>query len=85
MNKRQRDCDVEMVEMTEIVDITKRVKKDTISIDEYSNDFEKKHLIYTNNEMARFVRSSVETMRRQQEEITRLKAIIENFSSSVEP
>lgn len=76
MNKRQRDCDVEMVE----IDITKRVKKDTISIDEYSNDFEKKHLIYTNNEMARFVRSSVETMRRQQEEITRLKTIIGNFN-----
>ena len=82
MNKRQRDCDVEMVEMAEVVDITKRVKKDNmVSIDEYSNNFEKTHLIYTNNEMARFVKGSIETIRRQYEEIVRLKKIIEDLSA----
>jgi len=79
MNKRQRDCDVEMVEN---LDIAKKIRKDDIcNMEEYSNDFEKIHLMYTNNEMARFVRSSVETIRRQQEEIVRLRKIIDNINT----
>lgn len=48
----------------------------------FSDDFEKKHLISTNSELANFVKRSIEIIRTQKNEIDRLTSLLNNINSS---
>lgn len=56
----------------------KIVQNDDLHIDD---DFEKKHLISTNSELANFVKRSIEIIRIQKNEIERLTHLLNNIVS----
>jgi len=57
----------------------KIVQSDDLHIDD---DFEKKHLISTNSELANFVKRSIEIIRIQKNEIERLTHLLNNIVSN---
>jgi len=61
----------------------KRFRDEQFSVDYSHSGHEKKHLLYTNNTLANFVRNSVDIMVFQRDEIENLNLIINQLRQSL--
>jgi len=66
----------------EIIFDQKKIKIDQNYDLHIDDDFEKKHLISTNSELANFVKRSIEIIRIQRNEIERLTHLLNNINNS---
>jgi len=69
--------------MDDSIEYCKRFRDESFPVDNSRSDHEKHHLLDTNNQLAGFVRNSVDIMVYQRDEIERLNLVILEMRNSL--